>query len=171
MNLKKILGNMGCAALSTVAPPFGGMAAAAIKKVLKIPESSTEEEMARAIEMATPAQLLALKQAENDFKQQMKELDIDLARIDMHDRKSARKREEKVGGFTNPLIAGIVILGFFGALAYIFSGKVDISGQAGALIGTLVGYASAKADQVVSYYFGSSVGSAEKNKLLTKSTK
>jgi hypothetical protein len=30
------------------------------------------------------------------------------------------------------------------------------------IIGTLIGYVSAKADQVVSYYFGSSSGSKEK---------
>jgi hypothetical protein len=34
-------------------------------------------------------------------------------------------------------------------------------------IGTLIGYVSAKADQVVSYYFGSSSGSKEKTQAMT----
>jgi hypothetical protein len=56
-------------------------------------------------------------------------------------------------------LAGIIVGGFLGMVWYVLSGK------AAGMIGTLIGYVSAKADQVVSYYFGSSAGSAEKNAL------
>jgi len=36
------------------------------------------------------------------------------------------------------------------------------------MIGTLIGYASAKADQVVSYYFGSSASSAKKTEAMSE---
>jgi hypothetical protein len=39
------------------------------------------------------------------------------------------------------------------------------------MVGTLIGYASAKADQVVSYYFGSSAGSDRKNVLIDRMMK
>ena len=35
-------------------------------------------------------------------------------------------------------------------------------------VGMLIGYVSSKADQVVSYYFGSSVGSKQKTDLLSR---
>jgi hypothetical protein len=35
------------------------------------------------------------------------------------------------------------------------------------IIGTLIGYVSAKADQVVSYYFGSSSGSKDKTQAMS----
>jgi hypothetical protein len=36
------------------------------------------------------------------------------------------------------------------------------------LVGTMIGYASAKADQVVSYYFGSSAGSKAKDETIRR---
>ena len=39
-----------------------------------------------------------------------------------------------------------------------------------AMAGTLVGYLSAKAEQVVAFYFGSSAGSQKKDEMLHNST-
>lgn len=57
----------------------------------------------------------------------------------------------------------IVVIGFFASLFYLLHFKVDLSGDQGLLIGSLFGYASAKADLVLSYYYGSSVGSRLKD--------
>ena len=61
-----------------------------------------EQELAEAAARATPEQLLALKQAEQDFAVKMRELDIDLERIANEDRSSARNRatsSSKLNGF------------------------------------------------------------------------
>lgn len=39
------------------------------------------------------------------------------------------------------------------------------------LAGTVIGYLSAKAEQVVAYYFGSTAGSAKKSELLAQAGK
>jgi hypothetical protein len=160
--------------VSTIAPalglalggPLGGLAAKTVAQVLLGRPEATDDEMAQAVQNATPEQLLALKKADNDFKVQMRQMDIDLARIAEGDRDSARRREAEVRGWANPVLATLVISGFFGVVAYIVAGKAQLSGEAGAVIGTVVGYVSAKADQVIAYYFGSSLGSARKDETI-----
>jgi hypothetical protein len=57
----------------------------------------------------------------------------------------------------------LVLMGFFFIVSLVLSGyaKGDPT-----LIGAVVGYVSAKAEQVVGYYFGSSSGSARKTEML-----
>jgi len=63
------------------------------------------------------------------------------------------------------------------AVVYLSAGLVNLVGATllgaakvdGALAGTLVGYLSAKAEQVLAYYFGSTAGSARKTELLAQS--
>ena len=132
-------------------------------------EDATEDELILAVQNATPEDFAKIKEAEYTFKLDMKQLDIDLENIHSGDRASARTREEKVGGYANPILAGIVILGFFLTVLHVLTGGLDtMSGTQASLVGTLIGYVSAKADQVVSYYFGSSKGSSDKTKLLAK---
>ena len=62
-----------------------------------------------------------------------------------------------------------MIGGFFGVVYMVMGGHVEniTDPLLAGLIGTLIGYASAKADQVVSYYFGSSSSSKNKTAALT----
>jgi len=63
---------------SAVGGPLAGMATRAISDALLGKPDGTEQELAEAAAKATPEQLLALKQAEQDFAIKMRELDIDL---------------------------------------------------------------------------------------------
>ena len=152
-------------ALSTVNPVAGLALQAASTALLGRPDGS-EDDLAAAVASATPDQLLALKQADNQFKVDMERLGVDLARIDAADRDSARRREAEVGGWANPILAAVVIAGFFAVVGYVLSDQAALTGATAGIVGTLVGYVSAKADQVVSYYFGSSAGSRKKDMLL-----
>jgi primase-polymerase (primpol)-like protein len=75
--------------LSVVAPnigtalggPIGGMAGRVVAKALLGKDEASDNEIFEAVEKATPEQLVALKKADADFKVQMKQLDIDLAKI------------------------------------------------------------------------------------------
>lgn len=60
-------------------------------------------------------------------------------------------------------ISAIVVIGFFASLFYLLTNKVDLSKDQGLLIGSMLGYASAKADLVLSYYYGSSADSRLKD--------
>lgn len=166
---KSIVGTVAPTIATALGGPLAGMATKAIAGALGLSEDTDDDAVATAVANATPDQLLALKQADQTFAVRMRELDIDLERIAAGDRDSARKRETATGDWTPKVLAFVIIGGFFAVVAYVLGkGLNDMDAAAAAFAGTLVGYVSAKAEQVVSYYFGSSSGSDKKNLLLAQ---
>ena len=165
--------------VATVAPtlatalggPLAGVAAAAISDAVLGRPDGNEAEIATALSVGGTDALLKLKQAEQAFVVKMRELDIEVERVHQADRASAREREARTGDRWTPrVLATVVIGGFLGTVYMVLSGYVDGLRDAtiAGVVGTLIGYVSAKADQVVSYYFGSSAGSAAKTALMAK---
>jgi hypothetical protein len=155
---------------SAVGGPLAGMATRVISEALLGKPDGTEQELLQAAEKATPEQLLALKQAENDFAVKMRELDIDLERIAGADRDSARNREIKVRDWMPRILAFVIVAGFMLTVFLVLLGYVD--GMRDPLmattVGTLIGFVSAKCEQVVAYYFGSSAGSKAKDEAINR---
>lgn len=83
----------------------------------------------------------------------------------VQDRDSARSREIGVRDHTNKILAFVIVGAFVCLVASTLLGYAKVES---ALAGTLVGYLSAKAEQVLNYYFGSSAGSAQKTELLAR---
>lgn len=143
--------------------PLGGMATNALLTVFGLGPDASDEQIASAVQGATPDQLLALKKADNDFKVQMKSLDIDLEKIAAGDRDSSRHMQIETKDWTPRIIAVTTFLGFFAVLGWIATGKMPI-GMAGSESFTmLLGSLGTILTQVVSYYFGSSAGSSSKD--------
>jgi hypothetical protein len=170
MDFMKIIGAVAPSLATAVGGPIGGMAAKFITDALGIPNDSSKDDIAKAVNNATPDQLLALKQAENDFAIRMKELDIDLEKIASDDRDSARRREVQVRDWMPRVLAFVIVAGFMGTVFMVLLGVVE--GMKDPLmattVGTLIGFVSAKAEQVIAYYFGSSNSSQQKTALLAE---
>lgn len=165
MDWKGIVGTVAPTIATALGGPLAGMAIKAIGSALGLGDGASEKDVSTAMASATPEQLLALKKADQDFAVRMRELDIDLDRIAAADRDSARRREAEVKDVTPRVLAFLIVGAFIGAVASILFGLGKVES---ALAGTLVGYLSAKAEQVVSYYFGSSSGSARKDVLIAQ---
>jgi hypothetical protein len=142
------------------------MAVGAVADALGLSEK-TEASIKSALSGVTPEQMLALKQADQAFQLRMQELGFqnikDMEALAVSDRDSARKREMTVGDYT-PRIIAYAMLGGFLAMAFgvLFGGvKADT-----VLAGTVIGYLSAKAEQIIAYYFGSTANSLAKTKML-----
>lgn len=88
------------AAASGNIPALIGMAAKTVADATGGKVENTVESIASAVAGATPEQLLAIKQADNDFALKMKSLGFqeveDLAALDVQDRANARNREIQV---------------------------------------------------------------------------
>lgn len=157
---KSIVGTVAPAIATALGGPLAGLGVAAVGKALGLGDGASEEDVAAAVGKASPEQLLALKKANLEFQARMKELDVDLARIAMSDRTSARRREAVTGDSWTPRLLAVLVVGLFGfCVWWAFTGNVAAMGAAQiGIIGGVIGYASAKADTVVGYYFGSSSG-------------
>jgi len=151
---------------TAVGGPLAGMATRAISDALLGKPDGTEDELIDAAAKATPEQLLALKKAEQDFAVRMRELEIDLQRIDAADRNSAREREVKTGDWTPKALAGAVTLGFFGVLGYMIA--YGLPSQGGEALLVMLGTLGTAWGGIVSYYFGSSAGSKEKSEAMNR---
>jgi len=157
--------------LQTVAPtiakatlgPFGGLAATAISAILGTPPGD-EQTTSAALLNATPDQLLVLKKAEQDFQVQMKSLGISEEKLVYDDIANARARQIAVRDDTPAILAYAITVGFFGTLGFmLWNGKPAVGGDA--LLVMLGSLGTAWAG-VVSFYFGSSLGSAKKDTAL-----
>jgi hypothetical protein len=151
---------------TAVGGPLAGMATRAISDALLGKPDGTEDELINAAAKASPDQLLALKKAEQDFAVRMRELEIDLQRIDAADRSSAREREVKTGDWTPKALAGAVTLGFFGVLGYMIAYGLPTQGGEALLV--MLGTLGTAWGGIVSYYFGSSAGSKEKSEAMSR---
>jgi hypothetical protein len=107
--------------VKTVAPVLGTalggpMAGAATKfiadKFLGNPDAS-EQEIAQALSNSSPEQLIKLKEIDNTFALEMKRLDVDVYRLELQDKDSARKREMEVKDWTPAILAYGLSIGFF----------------------------------------------------------
>lgn len=168
--LKKVAPWIGAAATGNV-PALITMAAQAVGGVVGKEVKPTADAIAAAVAGATPDQLLQMKQIDNDFALKMQaagfEHEDELAKMQYDDKANARAREVALKDKYVPFLATVVIGSFILAVLAILRGWGKVEA---AFAGTLIGYLAANANQVVSYYFGSSAGSDRKTELMADNT-
>ena len=148
--LKNVVGAVAPTLGTALAGPMGGMAAKMIAEVLGVP--NTPKAIEKAVAEATPEQLLELKKAEQAFELQMKELDVDVFKLETADIQDARGRFSKDW---TARIMGIVVVGGF--MGYIFLVTLQPPEQnSEALINLVLGYLGGLASAIISFYFGAS---------------
>ena len=155
-----LLKGLAPAVATAVAGPLGGMAVSALAGKFGVEDSVAA--VAKAIAGDPEA---ATKLAEIDLRQ---------FQAENEDRNSARIREAAVaaagGNHFSQLVVPVLALGTV-ALTFVFIGilvfkKIDTEQQQ--LVIFALGYATAAAQQVLSYYFGSSKSSQDKTAAMQK---
>ncbi len=166
MDFKKVIGTIAPFIGGMVGGPFGAAAGKLIGSALLGNENATQEDIENAIGVATPEQLVKLKQIDAQTKIKYAEIGLDEKKIAALDRDSAREREIKTGDSTPKYLAWFITLGFFGILTTIvfFGGAIPL--QILSAVNILLGALVTAWIGVVTYYFGSSAGSDKKDILL-----
>jgi len=166
---KKIVGAVAPSLATALGGPLAGMAVKALSDGLLGKKDGTEEEIAVALAEGNSETLIKLRQIDNDFKKSMTEAGVKLEELAQADRASARERETKLGGDMTVKILAYTIIGSFCTMCFaLLWGEVTAEST---IVGAVIGYLSAKAEQVIAYYFGSSSGSTRKTELLASVNK
>lgn len=162
--------------VATVAPtvatalggPLAGVAVRQLGAVLLGDEGASPEAVRDALAGINGEQLVQLKTVELEFKARMKEAGIELERVAAQDRDSARRRQVEMRDWTPTLMGVLIVCGFFGALAAVVIEPIppDVMPVFTILLGAL----GAMTNQVGNYFFGSSVGSKNKDATLAQIT-
>lgn len=172
MDWKDIAGVVGKAApiLGTL---VGGPGGAAIGSLIAtaLGTSNEPDEVAKALQ-TNPEAAIRLRELQDQRDIKFAELAAEQAKIDMQtaaaDRASAREREAKTGDTMTPRgLALLVTLGFFGVLGWLLVKGKPAEGAGDALL-VMLGALGTSWASVISYYFGSSAGSAAKTEILSR---
>jgi len=192
--IKNIIAAIAPTAGLLIGGPLGGMAGRAIAAAIGVDQAGDPAEVAGRVAQAiqdgnlTGEQLLAMKAADSALKVRLRELDLDEQRIsgdlekayltDTQNARGAHAGDKWVFwlGIAILLIFALV-MGFsmYGSYQILQGGitikDVGIVAAVFGFLGTIVGYAAANAQQVVSYFFGSSRGSKEKGDAMGEAIK
>ena len=150
---------------TAIGGPLGGLAYEAISKVLGISQDDAKKMLDDGKMSAD--QIAQVKIAEIELKKTEEQLGLNFEALAVDDRKSAREMQTEVKSPLVPTLAIIIVVSFIGITIGTLMGYSHIES---AMAGTLIGYLSAKAEQVVSFYFGSSNGSQVKDQMIYNST-
>ena len=163
-----LLGSIAPSIATALGGPLAGLATKALSQALLGTEDSTEAELKAVMASATPEQLAAIKKVDTDFKVQMKSLDIDLERISVDDRKSARDFQKETRDWIPRALAISVTVGFFSILLYMLVYGLPTTGNEALLL--LLGALQTAWGGIIAFYFGSSSGSQKKDAMIYNST-
>lgn len=148
--LKSILGSLAPTLGAAIGGPLGSQAGQILSQVLGVPNNQNSIE--QAMNNITAEQMIELKKAETDFEVRMRELDVDVFRLETEDVKDAR---EKFSNDWTPKVLGLVSM--FGFMAYIFFiTAVPIDDASDDIVMLIIGSLTGIATAVISFYFGSS---------------
>ena len=159
----------------TVAPTIGTalggpMAGTAVKFIadkLLLDADATTADIEQAILSANPEQLEKLKQLDQEFKLQMKKLDIDVYKLDQLDRNSARDLA-KIDMKPQIALSIFFVSGYFWVLYVLMGGNFDITDGLQNTLLVIIGVITTSMAQIMNFWFGSSSGSKDKTKNLIK---
>lgn len=158
--------------------PLAGTAVAALEQAFGLQKGAGPDAITQIVQSGsmTPDQLAAVRAADQKHAEIIAQQGIDLdkinsdhvealAKIDADDRASARSREVALKDWMPKFLACLVVIaviGCEGSLLYFGQPK----GIDGVVLGRILGTLDSALIMVLSYFFGSSAGSAKKDQTL-----
>jgi hypothetical protein len=161
---KATLAKVAPALATALGGPMAGVAVSMATKALGL-EDEGEAALAAAVASGDTNVLAKLRQVENQFKLEMRQLDISIEELNTRDRESARLLAVKKSMLPQTILSTIYTVGYFWLLYELFTGDVKIADGMSAIVNTLMGVMTAAQIQIMNFWFGSSAGSKTKKDL------
>ena len=151
---KKIIKGVAPTLATALGGPFAGMATKAIAEGLLGKSDGSDSDIYEAL--MNPENLHKLKKIEADFEVEMKKLDIDLERIAVDDRKSARVMATSTTLLPQVTLSAIFIGGFFALLWLLLMSNLDLNESIKGIAYTLLGVVGTNVTLAMKFWFGGS---------------
>lgn len=148
--IKGLVGELAPTLGAALGGPVGGAAASMLANVLGC--DPTPQKIEKALQQATPEQLVEIKKAELDFEVRMKELEVDVFALETKDIQNARESFSE--DWTARAIAIMSILLFGGYVLLVTLQPADDNDLN--VVNLVLGYLGGIVSSVVSFYFGAS---------------
>tara|TARA_R100000935_G_C2820158_1_gene159374 strand:+ start:198 stop:674 length:477 start_codon:yes stop_codon:yes gene_type:complete len=148
--IKGLIGTLAPTIGKALGGPLGGAAAQTIAAVLGC--KADEKSIEKAVQAATPEQLAEIKKAEFNFQARMKELDVDVFKLETDDIQNARMAFK--GDWTPKFIAVACVL-FFGAYIALVTIQDSADTDSG-VVNLVLGYLGGIVSSIISFYYGAS---------------
>lgn len=164
MNWKDLVRGVAPTIGAALGGPAAGIAVKYLATELLGKPEATESEVAQFVnELASPDQLLQLKKLEQEFALKMKELNIDVFRLEVADRQGAREMA-KFNIWPQVVLSTLFIVGYFSIMGgLIYFSDIEINDRVLGILNTVVGVLTAAIPMILQFWFGSSMGSKEKD--------
>lgn len=162
MNWKGIVKTVAPALGTALGSPMAGAAVREIADKWLGDGNASEQDLERAISAASPEELAKLRAIDADFKSRMRELDIDLEKLEVQDRQGARDLF-RVNIWPQIALSTVFGIGYFVVLALFLGSDVSIPDSLRDPFNIVLGVLTAAISQIMNFWFGSSKGSQEKD--------
>jgi len=170
MNWLDTLKSLAPTVASAFLGPLGGIAVSAVGGLLGVSDA-TQEKIAEVIKTGqlTPEQIGKLKELELEYQENEKERGFRYAELAFKDRDSARKANVE-GGTQKPLfwLSMVLLAVTLGCEAVVLFHGLPAD-TPDIVVGRVLGLMDSVALMVLSYWYGTSNGSAQKSELLAHS--
>ena len=148
--IKGLIGALAPTIGKALGGPLGGAPAQTIAGVLGC--KPDEKSIEKAVQAATPEQLAEIKKAEFDFQARMKELDVDVFKLETEDIQNARSTFK--GDWTPKFIAVACVFFFGGYIALVT--LQDPAANDDGIVNLVLGYLGGIVSSIISFYYGAS---------------
>ena len=143
--------------------PLAGAAVSALSTAVLGKEGGSQDELAAAISGASPDILARIKEADAKLKTDLANAGVKLEEIAGADRASARQMQTVTRSYMPAVIATIVFVVWGSVMYAVFTNALPEANRD--LIMRALGILDSALLAILYFYFGSSAGSAEKNRL------
>ena len=161
---KQMVGSVAPVLGTALGGPFGGMAGKFIADAL----GTEVETLPDVVANANPETMLKIKNADIEFKIQMKELGIAEEQLHQKDRSGARNMAINTSIYPQVIQSVLYDAAFIMVCYFLFTAEIVYTDSQLALISYVMGILSAGLVQVNNFWFGSSSGSKEKTDIMGK---
>jgi hypothetical protein len=152
---------------SALLGPLGGVAVAALGKILGL-DSATTASVTKAISdgKISPEQVAEIKKLELEYQAKEKELGFRFSELEFKDRDSARQMQIATHSSTPTVLTYMVTVGFFTILGWMLADPHVIDSPP---LMIMLGSLGTAWTGCISYWFGTTQGSITKTNLLAQS--